>query len=59
MAKKMETEFLIAGSGFGDLETALQLRRKAKPATITRLGKRVASDLQTLAGGSANTGQAI
>jgi len=33
----METEFLIVGAGFGGLETAIQLRRLAKQATITLL----------------------
>src|SRR6266700_3239916 len=33
----METEFLIVGAGFGGLETAIQLRRLAKQATITKL----------------------
>ena len=33
----METEFLIVGAGFGELETAIQLRRLAKQATITLL----------------------
>src|SRR5438874_7729732 len=36
----METEFLIVGAGFGELETAIQLRRLAKQATITLLTKK-------------------
>src|SRR6266700_4655563 len=35
----METEFLIVGAGFGGLETAIQLRRKAKVASIPLLTK--------------------
>jgi NADH dehydrogenase len=35
----METDFLIVGAGFAGLETAMQLRRKAKAASITLLTK--------------------
>jgi NADH dehydrogenase FAD-containing subunit len=34
-----ETDVLIVGAGFAGLETAIQLRRKAKAASITLLTK--------------------